>query len=120
MKQKPYVLDRARRPIVLCSLREVCTHRGWALLAAHVRSSHVHVVLTSLEAPEKIMIAFKSYASRALNHEHLDPPSRRRWAHHGSTRYLWKPKQVTAAIEYVVWGQGKPMAVWRKEFDTLD
>ena len=120
MKGKPYLMDGERRPIVLRSLREVCTHRGWTLLAAHVRSTHVHVVVTSQETPEKVLNAFKSYASRALNQAHLDPPNRRRWTHHGSTRYLWKPKQVAAAIEYVVWGQGKPMAVWRKEIDTLD
>jgi len=120
MRQRPYVMDRARRPLVLHSIREVCAHRGWVLLAAHVRSTHGHVVVTGQETPEKIMTALKSYASRALNQLRIDPPSRRRWAHHGSTRYLWKAKQVAAAIEYVVWGQGQPMAVWRKEFDTLD
>ena len=120
MKQESYLIDRERRPLVLRSLREVCTHRGWTLLAAHVRSTHVHVVVTSQETPEKIMNALKSYASRALNQARLDPLGRRRWAHHGSTRYLWKPKQVVAAIEYVVWGQGKPMAVWRKQDGTLE
>ena len=120
MSQRPYLMDRDRRPIALRSLRAVCTHRGWTWLAAHVRSTHVHVVVTSQETPEKVMNALKSYASRALNQARLDPPGRRRWAHHGSTRYLWKPKQVAAAIEYVVWGQGNPMAVWRKQDETLE
>ena len=120
MQQMRYVMDHARRPIVLRSLREVCSHRGWTLLAAHVRSTHVHVVVTSQMSPEKVMNALKSYGSRALNQARLDPPCRRRWAHHGSTRYLWKPNQVAAAIEYVVWGQGKPMAACRKQDGTLE
>ena len=40
------------------------------------------------------------------------------WARHGSTRYLWKTKDVAAAIEYVVWGQGEAMEVWRREGAT--
>src|SRR5258708_1343807 len=32
----------------------------------------------------------------------------KRWAGHGSTRWLWKPENVSAAIRYVVYGQGGP------------
>ena len=42
MDQAPYQLDRIRRDAVLEAIHEVCAHRGWSLLAAHVRSSHVH------------------------------------------------------------------------------
>ena len=34
-----------------------------------------------------------------------------RWARHGSTRYLWNAEELSAAISYVVSGQGEPMAV---------
>ena len=120
MKHSPYELNSARRSVVLEAIRQVCIHRGWKLRAAHVRSSHVHLVVTAETAPEKILADVKAYASRALNQARLDPRGRRRWAHHGSTRYLWKPKQVAAAMEYVVWGQGNPMAVWRKQDETLE
>jgi hypothetical protein len=33
-------------------------------------------------------------------------------ARHGSTRWLWKPENVTAAIRYVVDQQGDSMAVF--------
>ncbi|MGH9785558.1 MAG: TolB family protein [Terriglobia bacterium] len=46
------------------------------------------------------------------NRANRDGADRRRWARHGSTRYLWKPENVRAAIEYVVHEQGQPMAVW--------
>lgn len=115
MAQEPYTLDTARRQVVLKSLREVCSYRDWRLLAAHVRSSHVHVVLTASCKPEHAMIALKAYSSRALNEQAFDCPDRRRWARHGSTRYLWTSDAVRAAVEYVVRGQGECMAVFEME-----
>src|SRR5690348_3946559 len=62
MNDAPYTLDANRRKIVLESLREVCSHRRWDLLAAHVRSNHVHLVLEAEARPEKIMGDLKAYA----------------------------------------------------------
>jgi REP element-mobilizing transposase RayT len=98
-------LDYEQRQIVLQATIDVCRHRGWTLLAAHVRTAHVHVVVAGEVAPERIMNALKSYSSRALN-------CHRRWARHGSTRYLWTPEEVANAIHYVVLKQGEPMAVY--------
>jgi len=114
--QLPYVLDERRRDVVLKSIQEVCRYRGWTLLAAHVRSNHVHTVVVAEPAPERVMNDFKAYASRGLKDTRLDPPDRKRWAHHGSTRWLWKPKEVIAAIQYVVNEQGEPMSV----FENVD
>jgi len=60
----------------------------------------------------KVMADFKSYASRRLNQRGIDAPDRKRWARHGSTRWLWNRDDVGAAIRYVVEEQGQPMAVW--------
>ena len=67
MRQSPYELDRESRAAVLESVREVCSHRGWSLLAAHVRTTHVHIVVEAEIQPKKVMNDFKSYASRRLN-----------------------------------------------------
>jgi len=112
MKQKAYELDGARRALVLEAICQVCRHRDWRLLAAHVRSSHIHIVVNGEEAPEKILNDVKAYASRFLHRNGLDGISRKHWSRHGSTRYLWKPEEVAAAVHYVVREQGKPMAVW--------
>ena len=101
-----------QRALVLQTLRDVCAHRGWMVLAAHVRARHVHAVIVACDAPEKVMSDIKAYASRALNRAGWEPAGRWRWTRHGSTRYLWKPEEVAAAMEYVVRQQGKPMAVW--------
>ncbi len=63
MLQAPYLLDRRSRETVLEALREVCVHRGWSLLAAHVRTNHVHAVVVADVRPERVLNDFKSYAS---------------------------------------------------------
>ena len=40
----------------------------------------------------------KSFASRCLNDRGLDEPARKRWARHGSTRWLWKRENVEALV----------------------
>ena len=112
MDQAPYHLDRVRREAVLAAIQEVCVHRGWSLLAAHVRSSHEHTVVDAEAPPERVMTDFKAYASRRLNRLKVEEPDRKRCAHHGSTRWLWKPKHVSAAVQYVVAEQGEAMSVF--------
>jgi len=112
MPQAPYLLDAARRQVVLGSLQQVCSYRGWTLLAAHVRTNHIHAVVTASAKPEPVMNAMKAYSSRALNEFSLDDADRRRWARHGSTRYRWTARASMAAIHYVVREQGESMAVF--------
>jgi len=112
MKQNLYELGAPQRTLVLQSLHAVCAHRKWMLLAAHVRVSHVHTVIAARVAPEKVLGDIKAYASRALNRAGGEALNRLRWSRHGSTRYLWKPEDVGAAMEYVVHRQGAPLAVW--------
>jgi REP element-mobilizing transposase RayT len=112
MDQPPYGMDRDRREAVLESIMERCSERAWNLRAAHVRTNHVHIVVDAEARPERIMNDLKSYASRCLNRLGFDDPARKRWARHGSTRWLWKAQSVSAAIRYVVDQQGSPMAVF--------
>jgi REP element-mobilizing transposase RayT len=119
LREQPYAMDDRRRGIVLAALLEVCLHRGWAPLAAHVRTTHVHTVLHALEAPEKVMNDLKAWASRKLNETGIDHGRRRRWTRHGSTRYLWEPSHVEAAIQYVISEQGEPMAVFENPDRSL-
>ena len=112
MDQQPYDLDRDRRSAVLGSLQEVCAHRGWTLLAAHIRTNHVHAIVEGEATPERMMNDFKSYASRCLNRLNPEEGDRKRWARHGSTRWLWKREQISAALQYVVDEQGEPMALF--------
>ena len=115
MDQAPYLLNARARGAVLEAIHEVCLHRRWSLLAAHIRMTHVHAVVDADAKPEKVMNDFKSYASRRLNEKSADGPDRKRWGRHGSTRWLRDRDDIAAAIRYVVDGQGEPMAVWMAE-----
>ena len=112
MLQTPYSMDAARRTAVLAVVQERCQQHNWSLLAAHVRSSHVHIVVEAEARPEGILNDIKAYASCCLNRAGLDDRTRKRWSRHGSTRWLWKREDVAAAIRYVVDEQGDPMAVF--------
>jgi REP element-mobilizing transposase RayT len=112
MDQPPYSMDDSRRKAVLASLMERCSDRNWRLVAAHVRTNHVHAVVEAEALPERVMNDLKSYASRRLNEAGLDKTGRKRWARHGSTRWLSTREGVFAAIRYVVDGQGEAMAVY--------
>jgi REP element-mobilizing transposase RayT len=109
MGKSGYALDNTRRRIVLAAIRQVCMHREWLLIAAHVRMTHVHVVVSADVVPEIPMHAFKAYASRSLGERETIISNR--WTRHGSTRYLWTEEDVTGAVRYVVDGQGEPMAM---------
>lgn len=112
MDQPPYELDARRREIVLAALKERRREWHWILLAAHVRTNHVHVVIEGEARPERMMNDLKAYASRCLNQAGWDERARKRWARHGSTRWLWRPENVSSAIRCVVDEQGDPMTVF--------
>ena len=112
MDQARYSMDAARREVVLAAIRARCVQWGWMMLAAHVRTDHIYIVVDAEAAPERVMNDLKSYASRCLNQAELDEPSRKRWARRGSTCYLWEHEEVSVAIRYVVSQQGSAMAVF--------
>ena len=112
MTEPLYAMDRDTRETVLKSIRKSCTIKGWPLLAAHVRSTHVHLVVSCRENPAQVMAYLKHYATRDINAKH---EIRRRWTSHGSTRWLWEPVNVDRAIDYVLNQQGTPMAVHKSE-----
>ena len=66
------------------------------------------------------MNTIKAYASRRLNESKLDGQRIKRWTRHGSTRYLWREEEVEATIQYVVYEQGIPMAVYENKHRSFE
>ncbi|HVO99686.1 MAG TPA: hypothetical protein VMT15_16555 [Bryobacteraceae bacterium] len=87
------------------TLREVCAFRNRQLIAAHVRTNHVHCIVGGVTDPSRAIADLKAYATRALNRA-------KRWSRHGSTVPLVNRAAVQAAIRYVVECQGRPVAVY--------
>jgi REP element-mobilizing transposase RayT len=106
----PYELDAQRREITLRALCETIRRKGWALHAVHVRSNHVHAVVSAEEPPERIVNDLKTAASRSLNRAFPAERDCRRWTRHGSTRYLWTEDAIAEKVDYVLDKQGEPMA----------
>jgi REP element-mobilizing transposase RayT len=108
LRNPPVRLDENERLTVVESIRKVCQHEGWPLHAAHVRSNHVHVVVSGDGNVNAMMAKLKAYASRALNARFGHVP--KRWTRHGSTVWLWDRREVDKAVGYVLQDQGSPMA----------
>ncbi len=112
MTQPPYVLDAARRAVARDAIVALARAKGWQLLAVHVRSNHVHVVIAADRDADRLMADLKARASRDLNRAGLDAADRKRWTRHGSTLHLFTPEQVGRKVAYTLDEQGEPMAVY--------
>ena len=115
LDQPPYTMSGPEREIVCEAIMTLCLERDWRLLAAHVRSNHVHVVVVADRDPGRVMSDLKARASRELTNAGFDTAQRRRWTRHGSTKYLFSDDQVVAAIRYTLDEQGERMAWYSAE-----
>jgi REP element-mobilizing transposase RayT len=115
MAQPPYVMASAEREIVCKAIVQLAKDRGWMLLAAHVRTNHVHLVVSAERDPNRIMSDLKARASRELTAAGFDHVERRRWTRHGSTRHLFCEDEVEAKIHYTLDEQGERMAWYAQE-----
>ena len=100
------VLDGRQRAVVESAIKSACKHRGHSIYALNVRTNHVHCVVNAAGKPEPVMNRFKSNCTRELREAGLVRSDQQVWSRGGSTRYLWKPKHVESAIDYVLYGQG--------------
>ncbi|MCH7544687.1 MAG: transposase [Proteobacteria bacterium] len=81
------------------TIEEHCRRRAWELLAVNARSNHVHVVVRFADvAPEKMMGEWKAWCTRRLRESGVMPSAGSVWTRHGSTRYLWKERELAPAI----------------------
>jgi hypothetical protein len=106
MSSEPVILDGQQRAIVDAAIREVCAIRHFRLFAIHVRTNHGHVVVGAESPPNRVLSAFKANATRELREAGLIASGFKVWSRGGSTRYLWKLRDVERAVDYTVNGQG--------------
>jgi REP element-mobilizing transposase RayT len=106
MRQGSTILNLVQREHVATAIREVCMFRGYNLSALNVRSNHGHAVVSGQIKPERIVNEFKAYSTRRLRQEKEFSEEQVIWSRGASTLYLWKPRNVEAAIGYVLYSQG--------------
>lgn len=119
MTQAPYIMSGPEREIVCRAIVELSHEKEWDLLAAHVRTNHVHVVIAAARDLGRLMSDLKGLASRDLTRAGFDDISRRRWTRHGSTRHLLQADQVEEKIRYTLDEQGDRMSCYAKTPRTM-
>lgn len=108
LRHPPRKLDKRDRPIVEGAIEELANRRAWQVAAMSVRAEHVHVVIAAEDRPDRVLIALKAAATRALRGEGRAPAGEQVWSRHGSTRYLWDERSLSDAVRYVVERQDVP------------
>jgi len=108
-----YQVGIRERSIVDNAIRNLCIARSYTLHALNVRTNHVHLVVENAGKVERMMDAFKAFATKELRIAGLIERDFKPWSRHGSTKYLWTEDHIAAAVNYVVNGQGADLI----EFD---
>ncbi|MBN9656928.1 MAG: hypothetical protein J0H49_02045 [Acidobacteria bacterium] len=113
-RSRPYLLGKPHRKLILETIRKTCESRNYELLAAHIRTTHLHVILDAPSDPAGSMGTLKLECTKALKAANLATAADRIWANYGHIRILKSPYAITKAINYVLQGQGPPMETYRE------
>ena len=110
MNESPFHLaEPGDREAVLETIAALCVRREWRLMALHVRTTHLHgLVQAEAELPARVMGDWKANSSRVLKTR--CPERQRFWARGGDYRTV--RESLDAVIEYILYGQGEPMATY--------
>ena len=114
LQNPSFKLEASCREAALQAILDVCKFRSWFAHSVHVRSNHIHIVVSGREKPEKMMYDFKRYATIAIKKTN-NISADKYWTRHGSTKYIWTKERLHSAIEYVEVGQGEIMALGKTE-----
>ena len=82
-------LTQAQREVVVSAIDAACAFRGWELHVLHVRTTHVHMLVSTGVPPAEVLRLVKAWATRRLREARLVPRLRPVWTAYGSTRYIW-------------------------------
>ena len=106
LKWPPVVFSANKRTAADLAIRAYCQRKGYPLHALNVRTNHAHAVVTAQMKPERLANSLKAAATKELRNDGLMPRDVQVWSRGRSRRYLWKPRHVEAAVNYVIYGQG--------------
>lgn len=114
---EPVLFQKNHARILLDQFQETAEYRGWALLATSIMANHFHLVVRVQgdPSPDKLLVDFKAYGTRALNREFGKLESETWWTSGGSKRKLPDEAAVRAAIHYVLHKQPNPLVTWFPE-----
>ena len=109
LKQPPVKFNARQRAAIEFGIRDTCTIRKWELWALHVRTNHLHCVVTANCNPKTVLVALKANATRSMREAGCWRSDLSPWAQRGSNKYLWTEEDLANAIAYVIEDQGEPL-----------
>jgi REP element-mobilizing transposase RayT len=118
LRCRPFRLSPVQRAAVLSAIQEYVARKNLGLIAAHVRETHVHVIVASSSNPARLCSNLKAEATRYLRHCGLLPKGQFAWADYAHVRRLHTEEAIQRAFRYVVSKQGPPMALWHLPPET--
>jgi REP element-mobilizing transposase RayT len=110
LKYPAAILDNTMRRLVLDAVIERCCYMQWRLLACHVRSNHVHVLICAETPIGQVLSSLKAWATRQLRQSGYDLPAV--WTRHGSTKYIFRKAKLLEKAHYILYEQGEMMAYY--------
>lgn len=105
LNQTVFLLDERQQETIEEAIKEICEQRGYFLYAVNARSNHVHAVVSAKIKPERLADTLKAFATKKLRESFLVKTDEKIWSRGRSRRYLWLPRHVALAIEYVLYAQ---------------
>src|SRR5262245_45509691 len=63
---EPVNLGPKAREVVQQTIEAHCHYRGWTLITRHVRTNHVHLIVTSDRSPQRTIDELKAWCTRRL------------------------------------------------------
>ena len=109
-KHPSVIFDEQQRQVVRDTIIRHCGLKQWCLLAVHVRTNHVHVLVQAPVSIEKAMNDLKAYSTRSLRQAGYK--LEKVWTKHGSTQYVFTYAKLYEKARYIVCEQGEPMAYY--------
>jgi REP element-mobilizing transposase RayT len=111
MTYPPFVLGALERTIVEGAINDHALHRKWRIHALNVRTTHMHVVIASVNySPEETLDQLKSWSTRRLRTAGLLAKDAPAWSTHGSTVYVWNEDGLYETKNYVLNRQGDELS----------
>ena len=107
LKTPPVSLNKEQQFIVLETIIQHCRIRQWQLIAAHVRGSHVHILVRADQAIGKVVNELKAWSTRKLRKAGYHIP--KVWTVGGSKQYVFTDAKLREKIHYVIHEQGRMM-----------
>jgi REP element-mobilizing transposase RayT len=109
LKHPPLEFGPRERRAVRLAIEEYCRFKQWPLQSLHVRTNHVHVVVSAVADASKMLNGLKARATRMLREAGLFDADRPIWTERGNIALLFDRNALAEAIDYVANRQGETL-----------